>query len=76
MPDTDLLLILLLVAVAAALVLLVVLLLRKPDAALDRLRRRVEEALRDEQRWVNTKRALVQKENAIKKMQINGTVKL
>ncbi len=50
MPDTDLLLILLLVAVAAVLVLLVVLLLRKPDAALDRLRGRVEEALRDEQR--------------------------
>lgn len=50
MPDTDLLLILLLAAVAAVLVLLVVLLLRKPDAALDRLRGRVEEALRDEQR--------------------------
>ncbi len=50
MPDTNLLLILLLVAVAAVLVLLVVLLLRKPDAALDRLRGRVEEALRDEQR--------------------------
>ena len=50
MPDTDLLLILLLVAVAAVLVLLFVLLLRKPDAALDRLRGRVEEALRDEQR--------------------------
>lgn len=50
MPDTDLLLILLLVAVATVLVLLVVLLLRKPDAALDRLRGRVEEALRDEQR--------------------------
>ncbi len=50
MPDTALLLILLLVAVAAVLVLLVVLLLRKPDAALDRLRGRVEEALRDEQR--------------------------
>ncbi len=50
MPDTDLLLILLLVAVAAALVLLVVLLLRKPDAALDRLRGRLEEVLRDEQR--------------------------
>ena len=50
MPDTDFLLILLLIAVAAALVLLIVLLLRKPDAALDRLRGRVEEALRDEQR--------------------------
>ncbi len=50
MPDTDLLLILLLVAVAAVLVLLVVLLLRKPDAALDRLRGRLEEVLRDEQR--------------------------
>ena len=50
MPDTALLLILLLVAVAAVLVLLVVLLLRRPDAALDRLRGRVEEALRDEQR--------------------------
>lgn len=50
MPDTDLLLILLLVAIAAVLVLLVVLLLRKPDAALDRLRGRVEEALREEQR--------------------------
>ena len=50
MPDTDLLLILLLVAVAAAIVLLAVLLLRKPDAALDRLRGRLEEVLRDEQR--------------------------
>ena len=50
MPDTDLLLILLLVAIAIALVLLIVLLLRKPDAALDRLRGRVEEALREEQR--------------------------
>jgi DNA recombination protein RmuC len=50
MPDPDFLLILLLVAVAAALVLLVVLLSRKPDAAFDRLRGRVEEALREEQR--------------------------
>jgi DNA recombination protein RmuC len=50
MPDPDLLLILLLVAVAAALVLLVILLLRKPDAAFDRLRGRVEDALREEQR--------------------------
>ncbi len=75
MPDTDLLLILLLVAVAVVLVLLVVLLLRKPDAALDRLRGRVEEALRDEQRWVKTKNVLVKKENAIKQLQFNGTVK-
>lgn len=50
MPDTDLLLLLLLVATAVALVLLVILLLRRPEAALDRLRARVEEALRDEQR--------------------------
>jgi DNA recombination protein RmuC len=50
MPDTDLLLILLLVATAIVLVLLVMLLLRKPDAAFDRLRGQIEEALRDEQR--------------------------
>lgn len=50
MPDTDLLLILLLIATAIVLVLLVMLLLRKPDAALDRLRGRVEDALREEQR--------------------------
>jgi len=50
MADTFLLLLLLLFAAAAALVLLVVLLLRRPDAALDRLRARVEEALREEQR--------------------------
>lgn len=50
MTTTDPLLILLLVAIAAVLALLVALLLRKPDAALDRLRARVEEALREEQR--------------------------
>ncbi len=50
MPNIDLMLILLLIAVAMVIVLLIVLLLRKPDAALDRLRGRVEEALRDEQR--------------------------
>lgn len=50
MPDTALLLLLLLVATAIALVLLVILLLRRPEAALDRLRARVEEALREEQR--------------------------
>lgn len=52
MPDTTLLLTLtlLLIATAIALILLIMLLLRKPDAALDRLRGRVEEALRDEQR--------------------------
>ena len=49
MSDSALLLILL-VAVAIILVLLVVLLLRRPDAALDRLRGRIEDALRDEQR--------------------------
>lgn len=49
MSDSALLLILL-VAVAIVLVLLVVLLLRRPDAALDRLRGRIEDALRDEQR--------------------------
>lgn len=41
---------LLLVAVAIVLVLLVVLLLRRPDAALDSLRGRIEDALREEQR--------------------------
>lgn len=50
MPDTALLLVLLLVAVAIVLVLLVVLLLRRPEAALDRLRGRIEDALREEQR--------------------------
>ena len=50
MPDSSLLLILLLVAVAVAIVLLVVLLLRKPDAAMARLRERLEQALRSEQR--------------------------
>ena len=50
MPDTALLLVLLLVAVAIVLVLLVILLLRRPDAALDSLRGRIEEALREEQR--------------------------
>jgi DNA recombination protein RmuC len=44
------LLLLLLVAIAVALVLLVLLLLRRPDAALDRLRARIEEVLREEQR--------------------------
>jgi DNA recombination protein RmuC len=50
MPETDVLLLCLLIAVAVAVVLLVVLLLRKPDAAFERLRDRIEEALRDEQR--------------------------
>ena len=50
MPASDTLLVLLLVAVAIAIVLLVLLLLRRPDDALERLRLRVEEALRDEQR--------------------------
>ncbi|TXI48188.1 MAG: DNA recombination protein RmuC [Lysobacter sp.] len=50
MPDTATLLVLLLIAVAVALVLLILLLLRKPDAALERLRDRVEAALREEQR--------------------------
>lgn len=49
MPDSALLSILL-VAVAIILVLLVVLLLRRPDAAFDRLRGRIEDALREEQR--------------------------
>lgn len=49
MSDSALLSILL-VATAIVLVLLVVLLLRRPDAALDRLRGRIEEALREEQR--------------------------
>ncbi len=50
MPDLSLLLLLLLIATAIVVVLLIVLLLRKPDAAFDRLRGRVEDALRDEQR--------------------------
>jgi DNA recombination protein RmuC len=50
MPDTAILLVLLLVAVAIVLVLLVVLLLRRPEAALDSLRGRIEDALREEQR--------------------------
>jgi DNA recombination protein RmuC len=50
MPDTATLLVLLLIAVAIVLVLLVVLLLRRPDAALDSLRGRIEDALREEQR--------------------------
>jgi DNA recombination protein RmuC len=50
MPDTATLLVLLLIAVAIALVLLVILLLRRPDAALDSLRGRIEDALREEQR--------------------------
>lgn len=54
MSDADLLPLLLLIAIAiaavAAVALLVVLLLRKPDAALERLRAKVEEALREEQR--------------------------
>jgi DNA recombination protein RmuC len=50
MPETDLLLLLLLIATAIALVLLVVLLLRRPEAALETLRGRIEEALREEQR--------------------------
>ncbi len=50
MEDTSLVSIALLIAFAIVIVLLVVLILRKPDAALDRLRDRVEEALRDEQR--------------------------
>lgn len=50
MPAPDTLLVLLLVAVAIAIVLLVLLLLRRPDDALERLRMRIEEALREEQR--------------------------
>jgi DNA recombination protein RmuC len=50
MPDTATLLVLLLIAVAIVLVLLVILLLRRPDAALDSLRGRIEDALREEQR--------------------------
>jgi DNA recombination protein RmuC len=47
---TLVLLILIAVAAVVAVVLLILLLSRKPDAALDRLRARVEEALREEQR--------------------------
>ena len=50
MPAPDTLLLLLLVAVAIAIVLLVLLLLRRPDDALERLRMRIEEALREYQR--------------------------
>jgi DNA recombination protein RmuC len=50
MPDTNFLLTLLLIASAIMVVLLIVLLLRKPDTAFERLRARVEEALREEQR--------------------------
>ncbi|MFZ5635364.1 MAG: DNA recombination protein RmuC [Pseudomonadota bacterium] len=50
MPGTDVLLLLLSIATAIVLVLLVALLLRRPEAALERLRLRVEEALREEQR--------------------------
>lgn len=50
MPETDLLLLLLLIATAIVLVLLVVLLLRRPESALETLRGRIEEALREEQR--------------------------
>ncbi len=50
MSETDALLLLLLIATAIALVLLVILLLRRPDAALERLRGRIEDALREEQR--------------------------
>jgi hypothetical protein len=50
MPETDVLLLCLLIAVAVAVVLLVVLLLRKPDVAFERLRGRIEQALREEQR--------------------------
>jgi DNA recombination protein RmuC len=45
-----LLLVLILVVVAIGLVLLVLLLLRRPDAGLDQLRARIEDALREEQR--------------------------
>ncbi len=50
MPETDLLLLSLLIATAIVLVLLVVLLLRRPESALEMLRARIEEALREEQR--------------------------
>jgi DNA recombination protein RmuC len=50
MPDTELLLLLLLIATAIAVILLVVLLLRRPEAALEALRGRIEDALREEQR--------------------------
>ncbi len=50
MPETDLLLLLLLIATAIVLILLLVLLLRRPEAALETLRARIEEALREEQR--------------------------
>ncbi len=50
MPETSTLLVLLLAAVVVAIVLLVILLLRKPAAALDGLRDRLEDALRNEQR--------------------------
>jgi len=50
MPDTATLLLILSIATAIVLVLLVILLLRRPEAALDRLRAQVEEALRAEQR--------------------------
>jgi DNA recombination protein RmuC len=44
------LLVVIAIVAVVALVLLILLLLRKPDAALERLRARVEDALRDEQR--------------------------
>ncbi|TXH68548.1 MAG: DNA recombination protein RmuC [Lysobacteraceae bacterium] len=50
MSQTELLLALLLIATVIAIVLLILLLLRKPDAALERMRGRMEDALRDEQR--------------------------
>ncbi len=50
MQDITLFSILLLIALAVVILLLVVLILRKPDAALERLRGRVEESLREEQR--------------------------
>ena len=50
MSDVALLPLLSLIASLVAIVLLVVLLLRRPEAALDRLRARIEDALREEQR--------------------------
>lgn len=50
MPGTSLLLTLVLAAVVVSIVLLALLLRRRPDAALDDLRLRLEQALRDEQR--------------------------
>ena len=50
MATTSLLLFIILIAALVAIALLVVLLLRKPEAAFEAQRLRLEEALRDEQR--------------------------